>query len=319
LFDSKYTYVNFEKLKHHPILNFKKDEDIIASVNGGEPIGYGNICVKIAPPAEIQYVSNDEIYLEKAVNYTLVAVAQMIVEENQEIMLGIDMTTDNIDKAEKEIIEKVKGKHEVIFYNTMGKEISKKTFKISKVGVWYQCWIGFMSQVIKDDFSIDIEWADKEILAIDIGRRTAIAQYITTLSPVENVTFRECGSEKFFKYFQEELKINHKITKATHEIEKLVRSGKGFSKAGKKVDVSKSRISALRKYEDGLRNSIIENFGKYDPEQIVFMGGGAILFETMLKQMYENAIILPEPLYRNSEGLVKLVVRKFLKNKKGID
>lgn len=317
IFDSKYTYVNFEKLKHHPVLDFSKDDDIIASIDSGDPVGYGNICVKIAPPSEIQYVSNDEIYLEKSVNYTLVAVAKMIKKENQDVMVGIDLTENNISR-EDEVINKIKGKHEVVFYNTVGKEIDRKTFNIKRVGVWYQCWIGFMSKVINDQFNIDQEWAEKEIIGIDIGRGTAIAQYINVLSPVENFTF-DCGAERFFKYLKEELKLKYKIKKDTHEIEKIIRSGKGFSKDGKPIDISDIYIIAMKRYEDKLRNSIIENFGDYSPEKIIFMGGGSILFEDVLKQMYNNAEILEDPVFCNVKGLVKLVVRKFLKNKKGTE
>jgi len=317
IFDSKYTHVNFLKLKHHPVLDFNKDDDIIAKVDNGDPIGYGNVCTKIAPPAEIQFVSDDEIYLEKSINYTLVAIAKMTIEHNEEVILGIDLTTNNIDQESK-VIEKIKGKHEVVFYNTMGKELSKKIFTVKKVGCWYQCWIGFMSQAINEDFSINLEWAEKEVLAIDIGRRTVICQYISYLSPVDNFAFN-CGSEAFFNYLQEELKFHFDIKKNTQEIEKMIKNNKSFSKAGKIIDITKAYVAALKRYEDILKNSILEHFGKYDPEKIVFMGGGALLFQDILSQMYNNAVILEDPLFRNADGLVKLVGRKFLENKRGLN
>lgn len=316
-FDSKYIYINFKDLKHYPILNFSKEDDIIASIKGGDPVGYGNICTKIASPDEIQYVSDDKIYLEKSINYTLIAVAKMIKKNNQEIILGINLTKDNIEK-DIEIIDQLKGKHEVVFFNIKGKEIDRKNFYIKRVGVWFQCWIGFMSQVINNNFIIEESWINKDILGIDIGRKTAIVQYIHLLGPVKNKTF-DYGSEKFFEYLQNELKANFDIIKTTHEIEIIIRNGKGFSKLGKKIDAKKIIITALKKYEDGLRNSILEHFGKYEPEKIIFMGGGTLLFKDILLQMFENVEILKDPLFRNAEGLVKVVVRKFLNNRKELE
>lgn len=317
IFDSKYTYVNFNKLKYHPILNFKKDDDIIASIDNDDPTGYGEICLKIAPPSEIQYVSDDNIYIEKSINYTLVAIAKMVTEKNQDVMIGFDLTEENIDQDEI-IIEKLKGKHTVVFYDTLGNEIGNKTFNVKKTGVWYQCWIGFMSIAINDDFTINEELAGKEILCIDIGKKTAIGHYINMLSPVDHAASNEAGAGKFFEYLQEEIKIEFGISKTIHELENMILNNKSFFKSGKKIDIKKSYINALKRYEDILRNFIKDKFFKYEPEKIIFIGGGALLFGDMLKQMYENAEILDDPVFRNAWGLIKLVVRKFIKNIKGM-
>lgn len=317
IFDSKYSMVNFDKLRHLPILGFNEDNDIIASVDGQDPIAYGNVCVKIAPPQEIHFVTTDEIYLEKSIGYTLVAAGKMVNKDNEDVILGINLTGDNIQK-DKEVIDKLKGKHKVIFYNTHGKVISEKIFNVTKVGVWFQGWIGIMSHVIKDDFTIDKEWARQEMLSIDIGRRTAIVQYINTLSPVENKTFH-FGAEKYFQYIQDDLKTMFNIKKATHEIEKIITSNKTIIDKGKPVDMQKVKVSALKKYTEGLRNEIKENFDDYSPDKVIFLGGGAILFKSILSQMYENVEILYDPVFRNAEGLVKLLVRKFVKNKVGVE
>lgn len=317
-FESKYTSVNFKKLKHHPVLDFRKDRDILVQVDGKSPIGYGNICSKIAPPGEIQYVSTDDIYLEKSIDYTIVAIAKMVKEKNEDVVIGIALTEENIDKGEEIVIPALEGKHEVKFFDPNGNELETKIFTIKKTGAWHQCWLGFMSYVIKNDSSIDKEWAAGEYIGIDVGRRTAIGCYIYQMSPVENKAF-EYGAEKYFKYIQEELKVHYQIKKSTHEIEKIISKNKSPVKDGKPIDMKKIKIEAMKRYEDGLRNCIKEHFDGYHPDKYVFMGGGSILFGDVLKQMYPEAIVLEDPTFRNAEGLVKFLVRKFARKKKGVE
>jgi len=315
-FDAKYANVDFRYLKYSPTLNWIKDDDIIAAINKGRPIAYGESCDKLFPPEEIQYATVDEVYLEHSINYTLISVARFVKDENEEIIVGLDLTADNIHK-EEEIRNILKKKWTVDFYNTAGKIVSTKKFEIVKVGIWYQEWVSLMDSCIDNKFDIIKEKVKLQYLIVGTGRKTTNTLLINQLGILKNYAY-EVGTEKFYKYVKEQLYRQYNIKKTTLEIEDIIQHNKSINKNGVNIDLSYLVQDALVKILENLKNKIMEDFGDYTPDKILYTGGGTYLFGETMKKLFSTLEVIEDPVFSNARGIIKLLMRKFVWNKKGL-
>jgi hypothetical protein len=322
-FESKFAFVDFKILESIPMMNFQRDEDFIVSIDGSDPIAYGNICEKLFTPENIQYVSDDSVYLDYSINYTFLSIANLVTDGDT-VQLAINLTNNNM--ALKEIVRnKLSGKHKVTYFDNVGNIIREVTFTVDKVGVFFQGWVSYLNVVYDRNNQIIPGKGEDEVIVFDLGRKTLDISLITTIengltSKISRSYNR--GTESFFSYIRDKLikYIDPKtgdivpIDKKTIEIEKLFIDNKTvISHRGKKYDISEVIQSSLNIYKTEIMNEIKNDFQKYSVEEYYITGGGAIRFSELFRDIFDNIQVIDNPGYSNVIGLTKLLARKFIK------
>jgi hypothetical protein len=310
-FKSTFGFVDFNYTKNIPILNYDKDNDIIAKVDEGIILAVGNITQKLFPPEDIKIVTDDRIYLDQSIIYTLISIGKS-VKEGDEVLLGINLTSNNINLKD-DVRDKLKGNHTVTFYNNAGTVINKVSFTVAMIGVFFQGWTSCMELAIDSNFNIVNEYAEADLLTIDMGRRTLDVNYTSKLSPRKNASYN-FGVEKFLKYIKDQLHTQFNIIKETHEIEYIISNNKTLKVNGKPVDLKNIMTIATDRIALDIKNVILEDFSNYSYDRCLFTGGGALMFASVIKQIFPDAEIMDDPVFSNVKGLTKLMVRKFIKN-----
>jgi hypothetical protein len=250
--------------------------------------------------------------------YTLTAVAKC-VDNGDNVVLGINLTDNNMNEKDN-VRNQLSGSHTVIFYNNMGDEIKKVTFNIDKTGVFYQGWCSYLSEAIDGDtYEIKSDYVGLNALIIDEGRRTLDLCFIgDTLSPRKTKSY-DFGLEKFFLYIKSDLHSKYGLRKETHELENIIMNNKTIKNLkGEIINKEELISSATEKIANDIKNCILEDFGSYSFDKILFAGGGALMFADILKQLLPEIEIFKDPVFTNAIGLNKLMVRKFIKNLKGM-
>lgn len=323
-FESKFAFVDFKLLENIPMMNFVKGKDFIVSIDETDPIAYGNICEKLFTPENIQYVSDDNVYLDYSINYTLLSIANL-VEPGDVVQLAINLTNNNMALKES-VKSKLSGKHRVTFYDTTGKVINDVSFTVDKVGVFFQGWVSYLNVVYDKNNSIVPGKGLNEVIIFDLGRKTLDVSLITTIENGLTSKFTRSynrGTESFFSYIRDRLirytdpKTNTiiPIDKKTMEIEKMFMDDKTeISYRGKKYDISSIIDSALNIYKTEINNDIKNDFQKYSVEEYYLTGGGTYKFKDLFETMFEDIHAIENPEYSNVIGLTKLLARKFIKN-----
>lgn len=311
-FKSKYVYVNFDRLKNIPTLNFDKDNDIIVKIDDNRVMAFGDVCYKIEPPDNIQFITSDSVYLDFSIYYTLASVGKMLKTNNSKIVLGIDLTDHNIGLSD-EVKSKLIGKHTITFYKPNGVEVETKTFEITKVASFFQGWVSIFNYSFDENYNIIKDVANSSIIILDMGRKTICGNYIYQLSPTK-VRSYNCGVEKYYTYIREHLLRQYNIVKATHEIENIMSRNKSIDGV---TDFDKIKSESASSLFIEMRNHIKEDFGMYSPDRIYITGGGTFLFKDAFLKIFPNAVIMEDPIFSNCKGLIKFLSRKFIYNKSG--
>ena len=322
-FESKFSFVDFKILESIPMMNFQPKKDFIASIDGSDPIAYGNICEKLFTPENIQYVSDDSVYLDYSINYTFLSIANL-VNDGDTVQLAINLTNNNMALKES-IRNKLSGKHTLIYYNNTGNIIREVTFTVDKVGIFFQGWVSYLNIVYDKNNQIIPGKGENEVIVFDLGRKTLDVSLITTIengltSKISRSYIK--GTELFFSYIRDKLirYVEPKtgniipIDKKTIEIERLFLDKKSeISYRGKKYDISEVIESSLNIYKTEIMNDIKNDFQKYSVDEYFITGGGAIRFSELFKEIFDDIQVIDNPEYSNVIGLTKLLARKFIK------
>jgi hypothetical protein len=315
-FNSKFIRVDFDQYKHYPIL-VDLEKDIIATIDGGTAVAYGNVCNKLSPPDEISFVTNDEIYIRKSVDYTLISIACLLKTNCEDIKIALNFTKNNIDRADVEVIPKVIGNHTVKFFDTHANKLKEITFTVTVCAVYLQGWTTYMNYALDDHYNIIPEYAKAEAIVLDWGRRTVDGMLISLLSHSKPKAF-DLGTEILFKYIKDSLDTPPlHIRKKTHEIENIIRTGKPIMKNGEPIDLDTIVKNAMINIVERLDNEIKEEFGDYTVDKYLFTGGGTYLFKDIMMKMYPGIEVSKDPIFDNAMGLIKILIRKFVYKKKG--
>lgn len=309
LFDAKLGFANFSYLKTLSAISFDSSKDIICSVNDSKPIIVGGTCDMLLPPERVIYATSDEVYLEYAVKYILIAVAKF-VDNNDSVTLAINLTYNNMNYTDK-IKDVIKGKHIIKFYDTKKNITKEKTFTIDKLAVFYQGWTTVMYKAIKEDLTFDDSYLRDGII-IDIGRKTTDVALVRKLASAKGYSY-EIATEDIFICIKETLYEEYMIRKDTKDIERLVMDdGEIMSRNGKIVKLREHLEEAISITVEQIRNSILEDFGNYTPYWCILTGGGTVWFNEYLKNLFNNLITADEFIFSNCLGMINML-RKFEK------
>jgi hypothetical protein len=316
-FKSFYSYVDFSRVKRLPILQFKEDEGIIATINNGSPICFGDACNKISPPDEILYASEDSIFLEKSIDYILVSIALCLKSDCDDVKIAVALTDKQIERI-VDLEEKLMGnKHNIKFWIPQEKISKEINFQIITFLYFPQGWAGFMDLAIDKDFNVIPEFVEKQSLVIGGGRKSVDVNLIIELSPVKQKTY-DLGTEYFFKSVQDILFRDYKLTKTTIEIEKFYSRGKAITKSGKPINMIEISNRASKQILEDLKTKISNDFGQYSPDQIIAFGGWTYIFQKQLEQMFDGIIFSEDRVFSEANGLWKMLYRKCCLQKKGM-
>ena len=315
-FDSKYVFVDFNRIKNIAILDFNKDVDLICKIDDQPIMAFGAICNRIAPPEDIKFVTNDTVYVDYSILYTVLACAKFC-DDGDNISLAINLTANNINLKD-DIKAKLIGKHKVTFFNNVGKILKNVTITVGeRVGVYFQGWISYMDLAIGDDFKLDVKYAKQDSIIIDIGMKTVDVSFIRELSTVKQKAYDDCASEKFFKYIKDILYSEYNKHKSITEIEYTIYNNKPLKIDGVSIDLNSIILKAKEKLANDILVNIQDDFSEYTPEKRYLTGGGVYLFKDIYKMIYPDIELFEDPTYSNVRGLIKLLVRRLAKNLKG--
>ena len=181
--------------------------------------------------------------------------------------------------------------------------------ELVKIDIGCQAVAAFVDYAVDDEFN-DRDVPVEKVAIIDIGGRTTdIAlildgqKFLPARSGTENIGVLDVqsGLERLIKS-QFGVNDSYSVSALDHAIRT------GYHRMwGKDVDVSELVNKAKSASEASLKNLIIRKLGQAsDIDAVVFVGGGAKLFENVLKELFpHNGFISDNPEFANARGLYK--------------
>lgn len=315
-FYSKHSKVNVAYLKKLTVINFNKATDIICSVDNSDNVYVvGEACEKFMPPDKIQYATNDDIYIEYAVFYVLVAIAR-VVSNNSSVILSFNFTFNNFSDSNKEKLKNyIVGKHTVKFYDTKLNVISEINFEVSKITILFQSWASLMYMLVSQDCkSLNDEYT-KDNLIIDVGRKTIDVTYNRKLVSVKGMSY-DTGVEKIYEDMAKKLKEDYGIKKRGAELEHILQNKEEiYTKTGEKIDIVSILKDSIKDVCIASIENILEDFGDYTYYKVLLTGGGMVYYKDYFQKYFQNLHIIDNYVYSNAVGMLKFMVYNILYNK----
>lgn len=306
---SKFGHANFAFLKTLSSISFDRSKDLICQIDDSKPIIFGSTCDKLLPPEEIRYAGVDENYLKYAGKYTLLSVANLMdeTENNSNILLTINLTHDNMSYTPV-ITQELKGFHNVKFFDTKEEIIKERNFTVERVAVYYQSQPTVMEKAINDKLEFDPLYA-KDGLSINIGRKTT---EISLVRGMEAIKPYSCpiATEDLFAYIKLKLYERFKIRQDTKEIERILSNSLNITdNDGNIINLKEILNEAILQTAERIQEEITELFGNYvnTVEWMILSGGGAYYFGEILKHIYKKLEIVKDPVYANCSGMLRLL------------
>jgi hypothetical protein len=308
MFTSKFGYADFNFLKTTSGISFKEKTDIICKINDGRELLLGDTCDKFLPSEKIISVTEDEIYLEYSTYYVLAAIAKL-VNNYDEVILMINLTYNNMNYT-KEIAQKLKGLQKVIFYDTKGKIVKEVCFTIKKLAPYYQGWPSVMYRSINNETLIYDPKYKKDGIVIDVGNKTTDVSLVRELDCVSGRSY-DWASRNIFIEIAKKIYEDFKVNLSNKDVEKLIIDNEVITdRTGNEINARKYLADAVLFISENIRTMVIDDFGKYQPRWVIITGGGIFYFKEILTKMFHNAEALDEPVFSNTLGMLKML-RKF--------
>jgi len=255
----------------------------------------------------IQYTEGD-IFREASVAVTLFSIAYAMYEgdaEQPKVNLAINLTFDNFYQKEA-YAKALKGKHSVKF------TVEDETFDffVDRVFVLYQGFSGLISTAMDDAFHVNKNFLPTEGVVIDVGRQTIDFLYIERFV-VKHGSSKDFGTFKIYEKAVDLLKREHSIIKEPYEIEELLSTGKAITPlhGGDKVHVEPLIKKAVAFYFSDVQLHFETFLSKKNPDYILLLGGGAIVYGPFFKEKYKIVEIPAEPQFSNSRGMLKFLAK----------
>lgn len=306
LIESRHGGIDFNKSKRSPFALFSPRTDIIASIDGGQPLVLGKFVDTMCAPEDIIYVTEDKLYLEYSRAYNLASVARKVANGDT-VVFSANLTSNNF-KWVSEFKDSVLGEHLVVFYNPRGQEIDRKAFTITNAVIVNQGLSSVMSVAIRDDLTYDERYFKMGIV-IDIGRRTVDTLLVNRLNLVKDKGF-DNGTEFVFHEIKEALFERYDLHYDNFDIERMVvNNDLPVGKNDEIIEFATIRAAAVAKVSEKIRNQVREHFGSYNPSWIMVTGGGVLLVGDVLRQIFPSAVIPADPVWTNAVGLEKLALK----------
>lgn len=316
-----YADIDIDLIRRTPIIGFKRD-DIIASVNGDELQVYGGTCRKFLMPQDINYVTYDKNFVKKAIDYTLVSIANMLTNDNDkaeedDIIISFSVTSNTVFYSD-ELMKALKGKHDVSFYMNNGGLVRTAKFNISNIKFVYQGHMAYLDYIIDDNFEI-LHDRVKDSIVFDFGRRTLDVVYTHEVGQLKNIAFNDIGIESLFESIASDFAAIGAI-KQTSEIENILLSEKTiFVVDGKQYDMGKKISRRILSFVNRAITRSLDKFGGLTPDIYILTGGGSLLLGDIVKNSldYGDKIdVMKDPVFSNACGSLKIMVRKYEKDTK---
>lgn len=307
--------VDFDYLKNISILNFNEKEHIIGSINDGGIKIYGKFCNKLSRELSQMVIAEDR-YIEYSLEFILVTIAE-ILDGDDDVIIGLNLTANSINKKDK-IRGYLKDRFNVKLYNNVGRVIKDVNFNIVEVGVWFQGWTSYLNYAINDDLDVVKEYIYKDVLLIDIGRATVDVVFISELSNAKTMAYN-LGCEVIFSRIAEELYNKYDIRRSSFDVSNIVLNNKIiYDNNGVEINWREILDRKVELIGNEIYNSILNNFADYLYDTVYLCGGGVYFFEGLFKKYFKNLVVMDDFIYSNCKGLLKMILRKFLKKKVGL-
>lgn len=302
--ESKHGIIDMDLMCTLPVITFNPSEDLLLRFDDDPKIyAMGATADKFLTGDNVVFATVDEVYVQFSIYYLFTMIFKYYNDD--EIHLAINLTFNNY-KLLDSIKNKIKGKHVIRAYNTKGKIITEKTFNITKLSPLYQGWASLIDVAIKDDFTSD-EKFKSDTLVIDVGNRTVDCIYARQLNILKNECL-DLGTTYIFDYIRSKLFANDNLKKTNSEIENAIINSHSFkSNGGIEVNPSKYLNDAIYEVGNKIKLAIEEKFSEYTFENILLTGGGSIYFQSLLKQIWNDLIVMEDPVYTNARGMTKLM------------
>lgn len=309
IIDSKFGIANFSFLKYMKGISFDKEIDIIVKVDDSNLMILGKTCDKLLPPEKVNYVLDDNVYLDYSILYILASIGKYILKSELKILLTINLTfNNNNDTTTQKIKEKLIGKHLVIFYDLKGNEIKKEEFDIENVAVYYQGESSVMSKALDSNLNF-VDKYYKDGIVIDVGRKSTDVALMRCLESVKGISFNS-ASEDLFVFISERLYERYRININTLSIEnKIFSDEKLLLRSGEEIDLKNILKEAVLYVSETLRTKIEDSFGSYQPSWIMLTGGGVVFFKDVFLKMFPGIEILDDYIYSNCDGMMNLLMK----------
>jgi hypothetical protein len=222
----------------------------------------------------------------------------------KKVHLGINLTYENFFMRE-EYRKALVGKHKVILHED-GEVVE---FEITKCFVLYQGYTSMLSVAMDKDYRVKPLYAEGVGLVVDIGRKTVDVSFIDSLMVKDGKSF-DFGTMKVFENVSAQLRDNYKVVKQLYEIEQyFIKNNSIRTLEGKDIKVSSNVSAAVKELYPQLEFILKGFFESRTPDYLLLTGGGAELFEGLMKEKYPMTERVYNSMYGNAEGLHKFLAR----------
>lgn len=240
----------------------------------------------------------------KAMLYAVAEYFSLTGEAEGVADIAINLTFSN-HSQKKSYQDKVIGTHTVLF-----KEPERSvTFSIDRCAILYQGYSGYFDVAMDTSGVVSQEYIKSSSMIVDIGRRTIDFLYITDLVVTDGKS-DDFGTFKLYERVIEVLKRTHDIDKKPFEIDEYIADNKPIPQLGKpSIDVLKLAKAQAKGLGEELMFLTQSFLAKKTPERLILLGGGALLFEDILKKEFPTVIVPDNPQFCNVNGLYKFLCR----------
>lgn len=314
--DQLYADIDIDLIKRTPILDFCND-DIITSVNGKSKQVYGKTCNKFFMPEDIQYITHDTMYFKKVVDYTLVAIANILSLKggfisDSDIMISFSITSNSVMYTDI-ILNQLRGHHSVEFYDNSGELIRGAKFNIASIKFVYQGHMAYLDYAVDSKLKLIKDRACDTVM-LDFGRRTLDAVYIKDMGQLKNIAIDNMGTETLLQSIANVF-LKYKVIKQNNEIEDILLNKRyEFLISGNKVSLKREIESKIDIFVNNAITRVLDKFGGLTPDLYLLAGGGSLLFGSNIKNILsygDNIQVVDNPVFANANGAIKILMRKY--------
>ena len=218
-------------------------------------------------------------------------------EKNDNIVLIYGESLDYyFDETHRdEIIDSLTGKH------TMKINEEEYNFEIKKVHILPEGYGHIISNINS--------YLKGRCYVVDFGGRTMNFLTINNGAPVKEFSFsNEMGVYDLVGKCTSALKLEG-FRRSDEEVESYIRYG---TTEEIQSIIDRVALQHFKTYDDVLRKRKIDIHSLLKSEKVVFIGGGAVAFASVIKKHYgENVVIPSEPIIANVKGFYQYGARRF--------
>lgn len=230
----------------------------------------------------------------------------------ESINLVVGLPVNHYDLLKEKCISSMQKTHMIESYSLTGELIRRKYITIpavkvlpQPVGTFFDCLLNEQGEIANSSL------ASSKVGIIDLGYYTcdlAWIDYLDFISP-QSMSFSGIGIFSIYQNLSLEIFRNYGIEIPIEHLEPLVQKGE-LNISGRQVSIEPLKRKAFEEAAKQIISRVKSHWpNRWNLDQIIIAGGGAILLGEYLTSEFQQAIIASNPRFSNVAGYLKFGTR----------